>query len=142
MHLLGVTDQELQALLSQKDIATSFAENLLKQFGSDDLDIKEEMPEEASAGTNVMNDCGGVSSPISAAAADSTTNSHTKSPPIKCEATSTSVAGFQTKCDIKNEPVVKIEKLFDPTEKLTFTTQMDSKQMADVVKYVTIFLSN
>lgn len=133
--MLGVTDQELQALLSQKDIATSFAENLLKQFGSDDLDIKEEIPEEASAGSNVISNCGGTSSPISAAAADSTTNTHMKSPPIKCEATSTSIVSFQPKCDIKSEPVVKIEKLFDPNEKLTFTTQMDSKQIADVVKY-------
>ncbi|KYQ54005.1 Lysine-specific demethylase 6A [Trachymyrmex zeteki] len=41
---LGVTDQELQALLSQKDIATSLAEDLLKHFGSDDLEtvVKEE----------------------------------------------------------------------------------------------------
>jgi hypothetical protein len=41
---LPVSDQELQALLSQKDIATSLAEDLLKQFGSssDDLDVKEE----------------------------------------------------------------------------------------------------
>lgn len=41
---LGVTDQELQALLSQKDIATSLAEDLLKHFGSEDLDVKEEPP--------------------------------------------------------------------------------------------------
>lgn len=39
---LGVTDQELQALLSHKDIATSLAEDLLKHFGSDDIDMKEE----------------------------------------------------------------------------------------------------
>jgi len=41
---LAVTDQELQALLSQKDIATSLAEDLLKHFGSgsEDLDVKEE----------------------------------------------------------------------------------------------------
>lgn len=94
------------------------------------------MPEEASAGGNVLN-CG-TSSPISAAVADSTTNPLMKSPPIKCEATSTSVMGFQSgssKCDIKSEPVVKIEKLFDVTDKLTFSTQMDSKQITDVVKY-------
>lgn len=41
---LGVTDQELQALLSQRDIATSLAEDLLKHFGSEDLDVKEEPP--------------------------------------------------------------------------------------------------
>lgn len=40
-----VSDQELQALLSQKDIATSLAEDLLKHFGSpgpaEDTDSKE-----------------------------------------------------------------------------------------------------
>ncbi|XKL62102.1 hypothetical protein PGB90_001935 [Kerria lacca] len=44
---VGVSDQELQALLSQKDIATSLAEDLLKHFGSpsvvDDIDIKDEL---------------------------------------------------------------------------------------------------
>lgn len=44
---LGVSDQELQALLSQNDIATSLAEDLLKHFGSpsavDDIDIKDEL---------------------------------------------------------------------------------------------------
>lgn len=36
-------DRELQALLSQKDLTTSIAEDLLKQFGSSDqLDIKNE----------------------------------------------------------------------------------------------------
>ena len=44
---VSVSDQELQALLSQKDIATSLAEDLLKHFGSpsavDDIDIKDEL---------------------------------------------------------------------------------------------------
>lgn len=53
---LGVTDQELQALLSQKDIATSLAEDLLKHFGSEDLDVKEEPP------TSIMNNNGALSS--------------------------------------------------------------------------------
>uniref|UniRef100_A0A8D8V7C9 Lysine-specific demethylase 6A n=2 Tax=Cacopsylla melanoneura TaxID=428564 RepID=A0A8D8V7C9_9HEMI len=42
---MNVSDQELQALLSQKDIATSLAEDLLKHFGSPsaaDVTIKEE----------------------------------------------------------------------------------------------------
>lgn len=45
--IVGVSDQELQAILSQKDIATSLAEDLLKHFGSpgpvDDLDTKEQV---------------------------------------------------------------------------------------------------
>lgn len=36
-------DRELQALLSQKELTTSLAEDLLKQFGSsDELDLKNE----------------------------------------------------------------------------------------------------
>lgn len=117
-------DQELQALLSQKDVAETFAENLLKQFGgSDALDIKEELPDEAGIGS---------SSPQNVAA-DSTT--HT---PIKCEATSTvhKAAGKTNipKCDIKPEPVLKIEKLFGSNDSLTFSTDMDSKQIIDTVK--------
>jgi len=56
---LGVTDQELQELLSEKGIiATSLAEDILKHFGSDDLDtvVKEE------PSTGVMNDNGTLSS--------------------------------------------------------------------------------
>lgn len=111
-------DQELQALLSQKDVATTFAENLLKQFG----DIKEELPDEAGIGST---------SPQNVAA-DSTT--HT---PVKCEATSTSLkAGANNipKCDIKPEPVLKIEKLFGPNDSLTFSIDMDSKQIIETVK--------
>lgn len=39
---LDVSEEELQDLLSQKGLATTLAENLLKQFGSDEIDIKEE----------------------------------------------------------------------------------------------------
>lgn len=136
--ILGVTDQELQALLSQNDIATSFAENLLKQFGSDDLvDIKEELPDEGGVGS---------SSPVNVAADSTTTgtNRQMKSPPIKCEATSTSANNSSgkvkhsttiiPKCDIKTEPIVKIEKLLDTNDKLSFSIQMDSKQIVDVIK--------
>jgi hypothetical protein len=51
---LAVSDQELQALLSQKDIATSLAEDLLKHFGSssDELDVKEEESVNATQGIN------------------------------------------------------------------------------------------
>lgn len=43
-------DRELQALLSQKELTTSLAEDLLKQFGSsDELDIKNETNNESSS---------------------------------------------------------------------------------------------
>lgn len=56
---LDMTDQELQALLSQKDIATSLAEDLLKHFGSDGLDTV--VKEEPSSG-GVISDNGTLSS--------------------------------------------------------------------------------
>ena len=52
---LGVTDQELQALLSQKDIATSLAEDLLKHFGSEDLDVKEETVQQQQQQQPILN---------------------------------------------------------------------------------------
>lgn len=39
---LDVSEEDLQDLLSQKDLATTLAENLLKHFGSDDIDVKTE----------------------------------------------------------------------------------------------------
>ncbi|XP_045481407.1 lysine-specific demethylase 6A isoform X2 [Harmonia axyridis] len=38
---LDVSEEDLKDLLSQKDLATTLAENLLKHFGSDDIDIKD-----------------------------------------------------------------------------------------------------
>jgi len=47
-------DRELQALLSQKELTTSLAEDLLKQFGpSDELDIKNEINILPSQGKNI-----------------------------------------------------------------------------------------
>lgn len=104
---------------------------MLKQFGGDSLEIKEEIIDEAGCGS---------SSPKNVAA-DSTTNLHAKSKTIKCEATSTSTkaaavaaANKIPKFDLKNEPIVKIEKLFEPNRKTNFTIQMDSKQIIDAVK--------
>lgn len=37
---LDVSEEDLQDLLSQKDLATTLAENLLKHFGSDEIDVK------------------------------------------------------------------------------------------------------
>ncbi|GAB0087282.1 lysine-specific demethylase 6A [Sergentomyia squamirostris] len=123
---LGVTDQELRAILSQRDIATTFAENLLKQFGSDDIDIKEEIPDVPTSA---------AATPMSVVA-DSTTNPASKSPPMKCEVTSTSnsLKTIIPKREIKMEPVLKIEKLFEGDQKPRFSTEMDSKQILEMVK--------
>lgn len=46
-------DRELQALLSQKELTSSLAEDLLKQFGSsDELDIKNESSNTPTQGKN------------------------------------------------------------------------------------------
>lgn len=70
-------DQELQALLSSKDDTANFAETLLKQFGSDDLDIKDIKPLDQQHNGTVL-------------PADSTSSRFDgeKSPTIKAEATS------------------------------------------------------
>ncbi|XP_074027245.1 lysine-specific demethylase 6A-like [Leptinotarsa decemlineata] len=40
-HLDETLEEDLKDLFAQKDLATTFAENLLKQFGSSDMDVKE-----------------------------------------------------------------------------------------------------
>lgn len=111
--------------MSQKDIATSLAENLLKQFGGDGLDIKEEMTDEAGIGS---------SSPQNVAA-DSTTNTPIKIEMIKSvQQHANNMQLNIPKCDTKLEPVLKIEKLLGSNETLTFSTAMDSKQIMETVK--------
>lgn len=123
MCLADVTDQELQALLSQKDLATSFAEDLLKQFGSEDLvDIKEsKILENIDSNT----------------ASSSSYATNTKSPSVKCEVTSTSLTNnMLSKYDDTVKPVIKIENLFHNDIKPIFTTDMVSKDILLAVKYV------
>lgn len=50
---LDVSEEDLQDLLSQKDLATTLAENLLKHFGSDEIDVKEE-PESTTNGIQLL----------------------------------------------------------------------------------------
>jgi hypothetical protein len=109
--IVGVTDQELQALLSQKDIATSFAENLLKQFeNDDDLDVKPQINNRM-----LMDD--------------------QQQPTIKCEATSTSLQHSIAKqqLDLKLEPVIKIEKIDECDMKPKLDVHMTSKE---ILKYI------
>lgn len=121
-------DPEIEALLSRSDIASSLAENLLKQFGADG--IKEEILDDP-----ICN----VADPTTTASpqngvADSTTN-NVQTPPqsIKCEATSTSAKSAATKATDKNEPVLRIENIFDP-KIACFDINMDSKKLAETVK--------
>ncbi|XP_055386671.1 lysine-specific demethylase 6A [Condylostylus longicornis] len=135
---LGVTDQELQALLSQKDLA----EDILKTLASDGLDIKEELDaDDLSDLTNSSSNFMQTTTP---------TNSSTlrnKSPPIKCEATSTSSSsmfsssvGATVRDEIKFESHLKFEKIGseddddDDDSPPVFTTLMSSKQLIEGVK--------
>lgn len=105
--------QDIQAILSQNDSKTALAENLLKQFGAN---IKQEISDDDKM-------------PM---VADSTTNLPSQSPQtIKCEATSTS---RRSPTDLKNEPALKIENIFEPSRRVEFDIQMSSKQIAEAVK--------
>lgn len=99
---------DIQAILSQNDSKTTFAENLLKQFG-----VKQEMEDDRNA-----------------VVADSTTNFNNQRP-IKCEATSTS---RRLPNDLKNEPVLKIENIYETNRKVNFNIQMDANEIQNAVR--------
>lgn len=113
-----MTDVELQALLSQRDLTTTFAENILKQFESDDpADSKAKLHESLNA--DAMNN----------------NQRNIKSPTIKCEATSTVVTqALLNKHEIKSEPVVKMERLVDYDDKIDFNNRMLAKEIQEAVK--------
>ncbi|XP_035728311.1 histone demethylase UTY-like isoform X1 [Vespa mandarinia] len=152
---LGVTDQELQALLSQKDIATSLAEDLLKHFGSEDLDVKEEPP-------GIMNNGTLSSGPFSPSNMEenpdkikevkmekmdeiqpsSTSNiemfdkheSKSSIPvveTIKCEATSST---NKSESITRTEPVLKLESLCESQPEQELSIEMDSKTIVEACK--------
>jgi histone demethylase len=104
----------LQALLSQRDLTTTFAENILKQIENEEpLDSKTKLHE---------------------AIINSENQRSIKSPTIKCEATSTSTQALISKHEIKAEPVVKIEKLGEFDSKVEFNNKMMAKEIFEVVK--------
>lgn len=127
IFFLDVSDQELQALLSQRDLTTTFAENILKQIENEEpLDSKTKLHE--TLNVDAMNN-------------NSNNNNNSnqrsiKSPTIKCEATSTSAVtqALLNKHEIKSEPVVKIEKLIEFDSKIEFTNNMTAKEVYDTVK--------
>lgn len=116
----------MQALLSQKELTTTFAENLLKQFENEDPDFKDpkllEAAQSASNSDTINN--------------NNVTSRSLKSPPVKCEATSTSTSAsvLLKKHEIKSEPVIKIEKLIDFDVKPKFHNKMSSKEIYLAVK--------
>lgn len=121
--------------MNQKDLTSNFAEDLFKTFSSDNFEIKEEQidhPQERSG--------------------DVTSNVRNKSPPIKCEATSTSssllsFAGVKESFDESEK--VDADNIFDNVELEEFDTidfesnaqfsiQMDSKQLTAAVKHLPV----
>lgn len=111
MQVQQTKSDDIQAILSQNDSKTAMlADNLLKQFGSN---IKQELDDDRNA-----------------VVADSTTNFNSQRP-IKCEATSTS---RRSPNDLKNEPVLKIENIYETNRKVNFNIEMSSKQIQEAVR--------
>jgi lysine-specific demethylase 6A len=101
-------------LLSQRDLTTTFAENILKQIESEEpVDSKTKLHE--TLNVDAM-------------------NNNRKSPTIKCEATSTVTQALLHKHEIKSEPVVKIEKLMEFDCKTEFSNKMLAKEIFEAVK--------
>lgn len=111
-------------MLSQRDLTTTFAENLLKQFETDDVDSKVKLHESINSDAMINNNHSGVMT------------RNMKSPPVKCEATSTSAvtSALLNKHEIKDEPVIKIEKLLEYEYKPVFSNDMVSKEIHAAVK--------
>jgi len=123
-----VSDQELQALLSQRDLTTTFAENILKQIENEEpIDSKTKLHE--TLNVDAMNNNNTNTPNITANSLRSI-----KSPTIKCEATSTSTQALLSKHEIKSEPVVKIEKLVEFDNKVEFTNKMSAKEVCEAVR--------
>lgn len=105
-------------MLSQKDIASSLAEDLLKHFGSEDLvdtvkdqdqEIKLEKPD---------ND---VKPPLLQT--------------IKCEATSST---SKIESCLRAEPVLRLERLHEPQSDVELTIDMDAKTVVELCKNRTL----
>ncbi|XP_014606209.1 PREDICTED: histone demethylase UTY isoform X3 [Polistes canadensis] len=153
---LGVTDQELQALLSQKDLATSLAEDLLKHFGSEDLDVKEEPPGIMNNGTlssgpfspsNMEENPGKIKEvklekmdevqPSSTSNIDMFDKNESKASnavveTIKCEATSST--NKSESLLTRTEPVLKLESLCESQPEQELSIEMDSKTVVEMCK--------
>lgn len=110
MQIQQTKADDIQAILSQNDSKTELAENLLKQFGSN---VKQEIEDDRNA-----------------VVADSTTNLNSQRP-IKCEATSTS---RRSPNNMKNEPVLKIENIYETNRKVNFNMHMTASQIQEAVR--------
>ena len=91
--------------MSQRDLTTTFAENILKQFENDEpIDSKTKLHEE-------LNN-------------NSSSQRSLKSP----------TQALLQKHEIKSEPVVKIERLREYDDKTVFSHKMSAKEIYEAVK--------
>ncbi|XP_014102634.2 histone demethylase UTY isoform X1 [Bactrocera oleae] len=141
---LGVSDQELQVFLSQKGLTSTFAEDLLKTFNPDNLDIKEEDIDGTSE--DLFN---GLEKNLSTVDKSNTRTSVVSGQQPTGETNSTETvgavkeeAGAQENADIKSENLRDDEyddKYDDDLEEPSkFSIQMDSKQLIAAVKNLSL----
>ncbi|KAK6618017.1 hypothetical protein RUM44_002459 [Polyplax serrata] len=156
---LTVSDQELTALLSQKDIATSLAEDLLKHFGSEstDLDIKDEMtgpPANSGSGvlssgpfspSNMMENANINSSLKQEGRQNTPTVAQKKSPPlteIKTEVDSMTLEPVEIKqefIDSLKEEALEYESFSEKEPELTI--DMPAKKILEICKEISTKIS-
>ncbi|XP_017470513.1 PREDICTED: lysine-specific demethylase 6A isoform X1 [Rhagoletis zephyria] len=139
---LGVSDQELTAFLSQKDLTSTFAEDLLKTFSADNLDIKEEdieaTTEELFNGldkTLGSDDKTNARLPISSgkqALAGSSTSGKVGTVKEEIGAQESSDVKLENFRDEESEDKDKFDDDLEETSK--FSIHMDSKQLSAAVK--------
>ncbi|RZF43322.1 hypothetical protein LSTR_LSTR001583 [Laodelphax striatellus] len=150
-------DQELQALLSQKDIATSLAEDLLKHFGSpgptDDL-CKEEPPSSASATSadgerhtlssgpfspSNLSSSNAADEAVTTAAATAATATASATTTAQTPSSTPSQSGLKTESDIserlkieEDDMTVKVEH--DSQSENEYCIEMDAQAVLDMCK--------
>lgn len=137
----SLTDQDLQALLSQ----TTLAEDLLKHFGSDALDVKEEPGAVTNNGAFLPSEDGEkmkevkiekLDEPCVAAKAEAFDKSERKnSAPlvetVKCEATSST---NKVEYNGKAEPNLKLESLNEMQGEKELSTEMNARTILELSK--------
>ncbi|KAK9507658.1 hypothetical protein O3M35_007466 [Rhynocoris fuscipes] len=130
--VVSVSDQELQALLSQKDIATSLAEDLLKHFGSpapsEELDNKEDIKPigDQSSFTNGKPSLN-TSSVITRHRDSSNSSRPGSANSVKSEIIDTKFTSVENK-------KIPIGSLLDVQPEVEFSIDMDSKTIIEACK--------
>ncbi|XP_004522757.1 lysine-specific demethylase 6A isoform X1 [Ceratitis capitata] len=147
---LGVSDQELQVFLSQKGLTSTFAEDLLKTFNPESLEIKEEdigstaedlingldknLPLDDKSNMRILNEDATQQTGVADSASSATDVGI-----VKEEAT-----GAQEDADVKLENFLdgdnedKEKNDDDLEEPSKFSIQMDSKQLIAAVKNLSL----